>query len=91
MLRNFQNKFLKNNEIFLKIKVHPHAKITMIKEILPDNTIKVDVSASPEKGQANQKLIKYLAQEFKVNKNSIKIVSGVGKRVKLIKIINSVT
>ncbi len=41
-----------------------------------DGMLKVKVSAPPEKGKANQSLLKFLAQTLDVKKNSLSIISG---------------
>jgi len=73
-------------ELYLRIKVLPSALKNEVKEILEDETIKINISAVPEKGKANQELVKFLAKEFEVEKNNIKIISGKTERIKLIKI-----
>jgi len=78
----------RTGEIYLRIKVRPQATATKVKDLMSDQTIKIDVAAPPVKGKANAELIKFLAQEFAVTKENIKIISGAGERVKLVKIIN---
>ncbi len=70
----------------MRLKVLPGASKTKIRNIMEDETIKIDVAAVPEKGKANKELIGYLAKEFGVNKKNIKILSGISDRIKLIKI-----
>lgn len=53
---------------------------------MADETIKIDVAILPIKGRANQELIEFLAKEFEVRKNNVKIIKGVGEKNKLIKI-----
>ena len=73
----------------MRVKARPNAAATEIKDIMDDETVKIDVAAKPEKGKANAELIKFLAREFAVDKNNIRIIGGAGERVKLIKIKNS--
>jgi len=87
MLINFKKLFLRNGEIYLRVKVRPNAAKTCVKEIMADETVKIDLAAAPVKGRANQELIKFLAQEYKVTKDNVKIISGAGERVKLVKIV----
>jgi len=49
---------------------------------LLDNMLKVKISAAPEKGKANQCLIKFLAKHLGVKKNAISIISGTTSPVK---------
>ena len=88
MLEEYKEKLKINDEIYLRIKVHPNAGKTKIREIMEDETIKIDVAAVPEKGKANKELTAYLTKEFKINKENVKILSGASDRIKLIKITN---
>jgi len=87
MLNKFKKQLTKKKEIYLKIKARPCASKTEIKEILEDETIKINVAAPALKNKANQELIKFLSKEFDVSKNNIRIVSGEKERVKLIFVI----
>ena len=53
---------------------------------LYDGMLKVKVSAAPEKGKANQDLVKFLADTLAVRKNDIAIISGQTNPVKQIRI-----
>lgn len=86
MLDIFKEEFNKKGEVYLRIKAKPSASKTELMEILSDNTIKISIAASPEKGKANQELVKFLVREFSLEKENIKIISGAGDRIKLIKI-----
>ena len=55
-------------------------------ERLNDGSYKVWVVVVPEKGKANQVVIKLLAKHFKVSKSQIEIVGGKTARVKIIDI-----
>ena len=79
-------KLRKNEELYLRIKVSPNSSKTIFRSKLEDDTIKIDIKAQPEKGKANKELIKYLSSIFEVDKNNVKILSGMNDRLKLIKI-----
>lgn len=49
-----------------------------------DEWLKISVVSVPEKGKANQELIKFLAKEFKVAKSQIEIIGGELDRYKKI-------
>jgi uncharacterized protein (TIGR00251 family) len=49
---------------------------------LLDDMLKVKVSAAPEKGKANQCLIKFLAERLGVKKNAVSIISGTTSPIK---------
>lgn len=86
MLSKFKKQFNKNGEVYLRIKVRARAAKTAVREILEDETIKIDIAAPPVKGKANQELIKFLAKEFEISGKNVKIISGAGERIKLIHI-----
>ncbi len=86
MIEKYLENLAKNKEIYLRIKVVPGAPRNEFREEMADETLKIAVAAAPEKNKANLELIKFLAQEFKVAKNQVKILSGAGERLKLIKI-----
>ena len=75
-------------ESYLKIKVLPNSSKTEFRDILDDGTIKISLSAVPEKGRANKELIRFLCFEFGLTKECIVIISGSGSRTKLIRICN---
>lgn len=87
MLENFK-KILKNKgEVYLTVKARPGADRTTVKDIMDDEAIKIDIAAPAIKGKANEELVKFLAKEFEAAKNNIKIISGAGEKIKLVKII----
>jgi uncharacterized protein (TIGR00251 family) len=53
---------------------------------LLEDMLKVKVSAAPEKGKANQCLIKFLSKQLGVKKNAVSIVSGTTSPVKHVRI-----
>ena len=48
--------------------------------------LKIKVAAAPEKGRANQAVIKLLSELLSLNKSSISIVSGAASQRKVIEI-----
>lgn len=90
MFSDYKNILQEKGEVYLRVKARPGAATTAVKEILSGEegeTIKIDVAAMPEKGKANQALMRFLSKEFSVKSENIKIVSGAGDKIKLIKII----
>ncbi|PIR55283.1 hypothetical protein COU74_01630 [Candidatus Peregrinibacteria bacterium CG10_big_fil_rev_8_21_14_0_10_36_19] len=71
---------------YLRIKVIPKSSKNEVTEILDDDTIKIRIKAVPEKGKANEELIKFLSKELNIEKSRIKILSGKTEQLKLIKI-----
>lgn len=87
MLTRFIDELKRHGAIYLRVKARPNAAKTRVKEIMADQTVKIDLAAVPVNGRANQELIKLLAGQFAVNKDFIKIISGAGDRLKLVKIV----
>jgi len=72
--------------MIIKVKIQPRAGKTESVGVLSDGTIKIKVAAPPEKSKANEELLKFLAAEYRVSKDEIKIISGRAGRHKIIKI-----
>lgn len=70
----------------LAIRVTPRASRDEIVEILPDQTIKIRLTAPPVEGAANAALIEFLAKILGVARSRIEIVAGQTGRDKLVTI-----
>ena len=68
------------------IKVVPKSSQSKIKKV-SENEYKAWVTVVPEKGKANQAVIKLLAKYFKVSKSQVNIVGGRTARTKIVDII----
>ncbi|MFA6119239.1 MAG: DUF167 domain-containing protein [Parachlamydiales bacterium] len=71
--------------MLIKVKIIPKSKINKIVEFEND-ILKIKIKAVPEKGKANEELIKFLSEIFSISKKDIKIVSGHHAKIKLIQI-----
>ncbi len=69
--------------LILSVKVIPNSSKNAIVGI-ENNALKVRLNATPEKGEANEELIAYLAKTWKLSKSSISIHSGKTSRHKKI-------
>lgn len=87
MLSKFKEQLNKKGEVYLKIKVRPGKSKTSVKDVMDDEAVKIDVAAAPEKGKANQELIKFMAKEFEISRKNVIIISGAKEKVKLVKIV----
>ena len=67
----------------LTVKVVPASSKTAVCG-LHNGMLKIKVSAAPEKGRANRRLIEFLADLLGVKKSSIRIISGQTAAVKQI-------
>jgi uncharacterized protein (TIGR00251 family) len=72
----------------LAIRVTPRASRNEIVEILPDQTIKVRLTAPPVEGKANEALIEFLADVLNVARTRIEIIAGDTGRDKLVSILD---
>lgn len=75
-----------DRNVILTVKIVPGSSSpSKICGIL-DGMLKIKIAAPPEKGKANQSLIKFLAKTLDVHKNSIQIISGQTNPIKQIQI-----
>ena len=70
----------------IRVKVIPRSKKNEVSGELADGTVKVHVTAPPEKGKANEQVCAVLALYYKVPARAVQIVTGHGSPRKLIKI-----
>ncbi len=68
------------------VRVRPGARVTAWKDALEDGTLKIDVAATPEDGEANAELMRFLAESFGVARSLVVIVSGHTSRRKIIRV-----
>jgi hypothetical protein len=70
--------------VILNLKIVPNAKSEkLVKE---QDRYKIYIAAPAVDGKANQRLIEFLAQEFKVRKSKVKILRGETSRLKVVEI-----
>jgi uncharacterized protein (TIGR00251 family) len=74
--------------IALAVRVTPRAKKNEISEILDDGTIKVRIAAAPTDNQANEKLVKFLAEVLGVAPSKVELVAGQTGRDKLVAVLD---
>lgn len=81
-----------NEKQTITVKLTPGAKQNKVigweEDLLGDRTLKVQVTAIPEKGKANKALIALLSKHWKVPKSSITIIRGETNRIKILEIIS---
>lgn len=66
----------------LQIKVIPGVGKNQL--IITPESVKIKISAPPEKGKANQELVEFLSDQLQLPKNKITIVQGTTQRTKLV-------
>jgi uncharacterized protein (TIGR00251 family) len=76
MLEMYKQHLADRGSTSLDVRVRPGARRTMLKSILDDGSIKIDIAAEPEDGKANMELVRFLAGEFNVSRDQVEILSG---------------
>ncbi len=72
--------------VIFAAKVVPGSSQTAVCGLL-DEMVKIKVSAAPEKGKANERLIELLAKQLGVKKNAVSIISGKTKPIKHVQVL----
>lgn len=70
--------------MIVAVKVKPNARQNQLR--MENDAVTVRIQAPPHDGEANDALIRYLADLLDVPKSSIRIVSGHGSRMKRLEI-----
>lgn len=73
--------------MILTVRVKPNAKMTKFVRVVDEKTIEVALHARAAEGKANEELISFLAEYYRVAKSSINIKRGQRGRVKHIEIL----
>jgi uncharacterized protein (TIGR00251 family) len=68
----------------LRVKVIPRSAKTEIAGEMADGTLKIRIAAPPEKGKANEELVRFLVAHFGVKK--VEIISGHTATLKIIRL-----
>jgi len=85
MLQSLKAKLNEKGVIIFKVKIIPKSKRNEVVGQLGDG-LKVKIAALPEQGKANQELVNFLSDLFKIQKASIRILSGKTHSIKTIQI-----
>ncbi|MFZ0035166.1 MAG: DUF167 domain-containing protein [Sedimentisphaerales bacterium] len=72
--------------VVFSAKIVPGSSRTCISSLLGD-MLKIKISAPPEKGKANQCLVRFLAEQLGVQKNTISIISGQTNPIKQVHVL----
>lgn len=75
-----------HHSLVLVLKITPKAPQTAWAGALDDGTIKVRVAAPPEKGKANDELVRFLARQLNVPPANVEILSGATARRKQVRV-----
>ncbi len=69
----------------LNVRVQPRASRNSV-EIGTDGTVRVRVTAPPDRGKANEAVVKLLSKNLGIPKSSVRIMRGHTSRSKLVQI-----
>lgn len=72
----------------LAVRVTPRASRNEVVEVMADGTVRIRITASPVEGEANEKLVSFLAEVLSVPKSRLEIVAGLSGRDKLISVLD---
>lgn len=73
--------------MILTVHVRPRARRETV-EWVDEDTLKVNVTAAPEKGRANKAVIEALSRELGLPKSSIELIRGTTARMKQFNVVN---
>ena len=73
--------------MMVKIKVTPGSSRAAVVGLMADGTLKVNVTAPPEKGRANEQVLELLAGHFAVPRSAVTIVAGRLSPRKLVRVV----
>ncbi|MBI5102831.1 MAG: YggU family protein [Nitrospirae bacterium] len=71
--------------IRVTVKVEPRSSKRAVSGVMGD-VIKVKLTAPPVDGAANEQLVEFLSETFRVKKSSIRIVKGISSKNKVVEI-----
>ena len=86
VLSAFHQEFDRSGMIQFYVRARPGAAKTCVREMMADESVKIDISVPPEGGRANIKLVEFLSREFGVSLSQVEIISGKTAREKLVRI-----
>ncbi len=73
---------IRNEEIFLSIKVHPNSSANKIE--ITEFSIDIFVKEPADKGKANKSVLKFLSKTYKIPSTSLLISRGLKSKNKII-------
>jgi uncharacterized protein len=76
-----------DGDLYIYLHIKTNAKRDRVVGV-HGNKLKVDVAAIPERNKANQHLIKFLAGYFSVPINQVKLLRGLTKCDKLVRVVS---
>ncbi|MDD2681202.1 MAG: DUF167 domain-containing protein [Patescibacteria group bacterium] len=84
-IEDIKNSLQDKGKCSFHVKVSPGSDITEWQESLADGTLKLKVKSAPERGQANDEVVSFVATTLGIKKKLVAITAGGGSRLKRIK------
>lgn len=76
----------RGGELRLKLRVTPKCPETCWAGVMDDGALKLRLRAVPERGKANEELIRFLAHELGVSRAHVRITAGGTSQTKQVRI-----
>ena len=84
MIDALRQRLKTDGTVTFRVKVRPQAAMSRFRGPLGEDTFKVDIAATPEGGEANAALVRFLADEFEVGRHQVEILTGETARLKTV-------
>lgn len=75
-LERLRGRLQREKTLVLPVRVMPKSPRSEWAALMADGTWKIRIQAVPERGKANEELIRFLASEFSVSRAQVEIFSG---------------
>ncbi len=86
IIHALQRQLAKEGELVLQLRVRPGAQRTQWKSVMADGSIKIDIAAPPEDGEANATLLRFLSRELDVPMAQLDLLTGHTAKQKRVRI-----
>ncbi len=77
----------KGETVTIRCKIHPQARQNKVLSLLENGIYKIDITAVPENGKANEALVAFLSKETGIPKKNIQILAWHTSRIKTVQFI----
>jgi uncharacterized protein len=84
-----RERLMREGRLCVAVKAIPKASRDEVVGVLENGSIKVKVTAAPEKGRANAAICELLSREFGVPSRNVRVVRGATSHTKQIEIVAS--
>jgi uncharacterized protein (TIGR00251 family) len=86
LIANIISRLAAKETVTMKVKISAGGGKNEVTGLLGEDTLKIRISAAPEKGKANKELTAFLSDTLGVSRGRIRIVSGQTSPLKTIEI-----